>query len=139
MVGIYDIKNMEIPKDTKVTICTGGHFDAAHYIEGYKGKCSNIHGHRWEYKLYVTCKAHLDPLGMVADFSDVKTWLKKKVDLIFDHKIINEQVEFNPTAENLAIWIFNCLSESLNTSSYYVSKLEVYESPDSFACVEMVR
>ena len=25
-----------------------GEFDSAHFLSGYKGKCANIHGHRWE-------------------------------------------------------------------------------------------
>ena len=32
------------------------HFDAAHKLVGYKGKCSNVHGHRWKVEVFVTGK-----------------------------------------------------------------------------------
>ncbi|MBQ3205896.1 MAG: 6-carboxytetrahydropterin synthase [Peptococcaceae bacterium] len=59
-------------------------FDTAHYLSGYEGKCSNIHGHR--YRLVVefasdTLQESGQCRGMVADFSDVKKLLRSIADM----------------------------------------------------------
>ena len=70
-------------------------FDMAHYLSGYNGKCSNIHGHR--YRLIAKLAAeelHQDGQlrGMVDDFSNFKNELKAIGD-VFDHKLILEDNE----------------------------------------------
>lgn len=66
----------------------------------YESKCSNLHGHNWIVIVY--CKAEeLNEDGMVVDF----THLKKMVHDKLDHQYLNEIVDFNPTAENIAKWI----------------------------------
>lgn len=68
----------------------------------YESKCRNLHGHNWIITVY--CKSSLNNAhGMVEDFSNIK---KVVVDLL-DHKNLNEVVDFNPTAENLAQFICN--------------------------------
>ncbi len=50
-------------------------FDAAHFLKGYEGKCSNIHGHRWKVIVEVKgedLKQEGPKRGMVVDFSDLK-------------------------------------------------------------------
>lgn len=73
----------------------------AHHLNlNYKSKCSNLHGHNAEITIY--CRSEvLDENGMVVDFSKVKEIIYS----LLDHKYINEIVTFNPTAENLAMWI----------------------------------
>ncbi|MCD8151749.1 MAG: 6-carboxytetrahydropterin synthase, partial [Clostridiales bacterium] len=67
-------------------------FDAAHFLAGYQGKCSNIHGHRWRVVVQVGT-AELDRegqlRGMVADFGDLKRELKSLTDA-YDHTFIYE-------------------------------------------------
>lgn len=66
----------------------------------YESKCSNLHGHNWIVTVY--CEAEdLDENGMVCDF----TLIKKAISDKLDHKYLNEIVDFNPTAENMAKWI----------------------------------
>lgn len=66
----------------------------------YASKCTNIHGHNAIIVVY--CKAkELNADGMVADFTQIKKIIKD----LLDHKYVNNFVEFNPTAENLARWI----------------------------------
>ena len=70
-------------------------FDMAHYLSGYKGKCSNIHGHR--YRLIATFAAkelHQEGQlrGMVDDFTVVKQALKE-IEEAFDHKLVIEENE----------------------------------------------
>ncbi|KKL04030.1 hypothetical protein LCGC14_2620190, partial [marine sediment metagenome] len=47
------------------------HFDAAHYIKDYQGKCSREHGHRWIIELFLAGN-NLDNLNMLVDFGEVK-------------------------------------------------------------------
>ncbi|MCQ2104584.1 MAG: 6-carboxytetrahydropterin synthase QueD [Fibrobacter sp.] len=66
----------------------------------YDSKCTGIHGHNWI--ITVHCKSkELNAQGMVIDFSHVKKTIKDKL----DHKLLNDIVDFNPTAENMAKWI----------------------------------
>ena len=66
----------------------------------YESKCSNLHGHNWLVTIY--CRAQqLNPPGMVVDFTEIK----KSITSQLDHRNLNEVVDFNPTAENMARWI----------------------------------
>ena len=113
------------------------HFDAAHFLRGYKGKCANLHGHRWE--VVVTISGTLFAAdGILMDFSDLKRIMN---DIVPDHQCINTDVpefEFkNPTAENLSIYIYNQISMALdvpdNPNQLSLEKVTVYESPNASA------
>ncbi|MDR0296043.1 MAG: 6-carboxytetrahydropterin synthase QueD [Prevotellaceae bacterium] len=105
---------------TKKTI----EISASHSLKlNYESKCRHLHGHNWIITIY--CKAEeLDENGMVVDFSD----LKQQVELMLDHKNLNEVFDFNPTAENLARWIVD------NVHNCY--KAEVQESQENTAIYE---
>ena len=78
---------------------------AAHQLKlNYESKCQNLHGHNWKVKVWLRSEK-LDENGMVMDFTHIK---KKVVDTL-DHKNLNEIVDFNPTAENLAAYICELL------------------------------
>lgn len=66
----------------------------------YISKCSELHGHNWIVTVYCKSK-ELDKNGMVVDFSVIK----KKIQQKLDHKFLNDVVDFNPTAENIAKWV----------------------------------
>ena len=64
------------------TLKTEHSFDAAHFLYGYEGKCSNIHGHRWR----VVAEVSSDELettgqnrGMYVDFGDLKKDLNRRL------------------------------------------------------------
>ena len=89
----------------------------------YESKCQNIHGHNWIINIY--CKSEtLDKNGMVQDFTEIK----KKIHNKLDHKNLNEVLDFNPTAENIAKWI----TEQIETCY----KCSVQESEGNIATYE---
>lgn len=102
-----------------------GHFDAAHYLPNYKGKCSNVHGHRWEVEIKVTGEKKSN--GMIIDFVELKKALNEVLDEL-DHQLLNDILE-NPTAENLAEYIFEKLQTKINEGR--LISVEVFESPDA--------
>jgi len=114
-----------------------GHFDAAHFLRGYPGKCANIHGHRW--KAEITLQGEkLSQMGILIDFMDVKSMLKEVLE-IFDHKMINDVPPFddlNPTAENIARFIFEQMADKLGDqtgSGVRITKVTVWESDTASA------
>jgi len=83
------------------------HFSSAHQLKGYKGKCEALHGHNWKVEIEVGGKK-LDRVGLLIDFNEVKSILKKIVDEL-DHKMLNEIEAFseqNPSSEVIAKYIF---------------------------------
>ena len=74
---------------------------AAHSLTlSYPSKCSNLHGHNWIITVY--CRSHqLNADGMVVDFTHIKQVVQENL----DHKVLNDVLPFNPTAENIAYWI----------------------------------
>jgi 6-pyruvoyltetrahydropterin/6-carboxytetrahydropterin synthase len=76
------------------------HFSSAHRLENYDGACANLHGHDW--KVEVEIQNHTLVSDMVVDFKV----LKKLIDNL-DHCFINDKVDFNPTAENIAKYFYD--------------------------------
>jgi len=117
MPGIYEI----YVKD---------HFAAAHALRGYKGNCSNMHGHNWDVEAYIQC-TKLNKLGIGVDYRDVKEIVKDVLNKL-DHTNLNNVAEFesiNPTSENISKFLYNELSRRLNTEFTKVTKVMVFESP----------
>jgi 6-pyruvoyltetrahydropterin/6-carboxytetrahydropterin synthase len=110
------------------------HFDAAHFLRGYRGKCAALHGHRWEVEAIVLAES-LDESGMVCDFAKLKKALHKIVE-VFDHGCLNEIEPFdrlNPTAENMAGIIFERLNMVFHGKRLLIKKVRVWESPEAWA------
>jgi 6-pyruvoyltetrahydropterin/6-carboxytetrahydropterin synthase len=86
------------------------HFDAAHYLPEYKGKCEELHGHT--YTLDIVVEGEKNEEGMVLDFNKLEEIVKENVLEKLDHKNLNDLFE-NPTAENIASWIFEQLEDKI--------------------------
>jgi len=106
------------------------HFDAAHYLRGYKGKCEAMHGHR--YRVVVKVKAAgLDDIGLAYDFTDLKRHLDDILSR-FDHTCVNDVPPFdkiNPSSENIAAEIYKDLSGKLAGDPVSLTVVEVWETP----------
>lgn len=98
-------------------------FDAAHYLENYKGKCAETHGHRWILEAHIAVSNDKD---LTIDFGDIKNIIDN---ILPDHKFLNNEYNFNPTAENLAKYF----KRSLLNEGLRVEKVVLWESPTSAA------
>jgi len=131
------------------TLSVASHFDAAHRLNGYKGNCQRIHGHRWAVTVQVEGK-ELNSWGALIDFKEIKEYVKKFVKERYDHKLVLKQegkknAELkkvlpdewicwtlkNPTAEYLAEEIYNGLFPWFKYRKIKLSKIVVFETPDN--------
>lgn len=87
-------------------------FSASHVIEDlpFDHPCTRLHGHNFVVRLEMGAKV-LDATGFVIDYGAMDEF-KDYVDDYLDHHHLNDIVDFNPTAENMAKYIFEwCLEE----------------------------
>ncbi len=100
-------------------------FAAAHRLPRYDGPCFRMHGHN--YRFLIALEGEVDPQsGMVTDFGLVKQAVQERVLSKVDHQTLNDILE-NPTAENIARWIFEALAAPLPA----LVEVRLYEIPDS--------
>jgi 6-pyruvoyltetrahydropterin/6-carboxytetrahydropterin synthase len=114
-------------------------FDAAHHLHCYDGKCMNLHGHT--YKVIFGISGMVDDRGLMIDFGDIKDIWKNEIEIYLDHRYINETLPpMNTTAENIVVWIYEKMKESLSKEerlelykSARVEFIRLYETPTSYA------
>lgn len=114
------------------TISVEQHFDAAHYLCGYQGKCEALHGHRFGVVARLEA-AQLDDIGMAYDFTLLKQHLGEILGR-FDHTCLNDVSPFdeiNPSSENIAATIYQELRPKLAGAPVSIACIEVWESPQS--------
>jgi 6-pyruvoyltetrahydropterin/6-carboxytetrahydropterin synthase len=100
-------------------------FEAAHRLPRYQGPCFHLHGH--SYELHVTLELPVDPeTGMTLDFFVLEAEVKRRVLDRLDHRNINDTLE-NPTAENIAVWIW----DQLQPEFPQLTEIRLFETPDS--------
>ena len=121
--------------DFAYTISAQAHYDAAHFLNNYEGKCSRLHGHRYvvEAALQAT---ELDDSGIAFDFIDLKKALRGIADEL-DHENLNELPQFREvetSAENQAKYFFEELSRRLPTQmATGLLYARIWESPTQWA------
>ncbi|MBR4196578.1 MAG: 6-carboxytetrahydropterin synthase QueD [Synergistaceae bacterium] len=103
-------------------------FDAAHNLVNYHGKCERLHGHT--YKLRVVVEGTPDSEGMIIDFIELKAIVKEKILSRLDHSYINDIIT-QPSAENIAVWIWAELEESVRRENCSLYEIHVWETADS--------
>jgi 6-pyruvoyltetrahydropterin/6-carboxytetrahydropterin synthase len=129
----------------RVAVFRKEHFNAAHRLNNPNwtdeknlkvfGKCNNPKFHGHNYELIVKVTGEIDPdTGYVMDMKVLSDLIKEKVLNRFDHKNLNldtkEFSNLNPTAENIAIVIFNLLRSEINTSKDL--KIKLYETERNY-------
>jgi len=107
-------------------------WDAAHQLTlPYESKCNTLHGHTYVVEVEVT--GPVDKRGMVMDFANLKSLINVAS---FDHKYLNSLPDFagkNPTAENIVLYLKEVLESNWQPNWPKISRIRVYETPDSFA------
>lgn len=127
-------------------------FEAAHALEGYYGKCKDIHGHSYHLRVTVMGNVSLEAEkvedGMVMDFTDLKRIVNSKVIDLFDHKLVlkdnsrfvgieehNERVlyvPYQPTCENMLLDIVNRIKDEM-PEGIILHNAFLRETPRSYA------
>ncbi len=108
------------------------HFDAAHALRGYQGKCEATHGHRFRVVARFT-QRRLDEIGLACDFAILKKALNEVLQG-FDHTDLSHTPPFdaiNPSSENLASTIYDLLKKKGLPIRLF--SVEVWESPEAGA------
>jgi len=108
------------------------HFDAAHFLRGYRGKCEALHGHRFRVVVRVRASG-VDEVGLAYDFAELKRHLGDILSRL-DHTCLNDLAPFNkinPSSENIAATIYNELHAALVGTPVSLACVEVWESPQS--------
>lgn len=129
----------------KAKVSRRAHFNAAHRLyradwdfeknDAVFGKCNNPNYHGHNYELIVSVTGEIDSeTGFVIDVKVLKDLIKSEVEDLMDHKNLNEEVaEFktlNPTAENIAVVIWNKLRPHIKEKN--ALEVVLYETPRNF-------
>jgi len=117
------------------TVSVQAHYDSAHFLRNYKGKCERLHGHRYVVEVALQTD-RLNEAGIAFDFVDLKRHLRALADGL-DHQNLNDLPAFEDvetSAENQARYFFNelCgrLPEELAAGLLYA---RVWETPTQWA------
>ena len=114
------------------TLTTMVEFSSAHTLVGHSGPCKKMHGHNWKVEVEITGEK-LDKIGMVVDFKEIRKATNLVVDEL-DHEFLNNLEPFsedNPTAENIARYIFSKLSEEFSNKNVKVNSIKLWETDKS--------
>ncbi|CAM1356973.1 MULTISPECIES: 6-pyruvoyl trahydropterin synthase family protein [Tenacibaculum] len=129
----------------KVTVHRKAHFNAAHRLYNKEwsdeknveifGKCNNPNYHGHNYELIVSLSGEIDKeTGYVYDLGKLKELIKTEIEDVFDHKNLNldvkEFMNINPSAENIAVVIYNKLR--LKIENEFDLKITLYETPRNY-------
>ena len=109
-------------------------FSGAHYLKGYRGRCEKLHGHNWKVEARFEAES-LDNIGIAIDFKLLKAKLRAILGKL-DHTCLNRLGPFkrkNPSAENIARFLFEELRSSIGKKKVPVKSVSVWESDTSCA------
>lgn len=146
----------EDPVERDITVTLKHEWDMGHRLPEHDGKCRKLHGHRYVAEVDVTGKVQMfgASSGMVVDFSVIKKQLVDTVDKYWDHKTmlrmddpividcVDESqcaefgihtVPWTPTAENIALELFEWLENLNRGSNINITRVRIYETPNGWA------
>lgn len=106
-------------------------FSASHQLSGLAEghQCARLHGHNYVVELELSADlTELTPTGFVRDYGDLSVF-KKWLDGTLDHRHLNDLVDGNPTAENLAVWLHGHWSKEFPE----LTSVRVSETPKTWA------
>ena len=131
--------------DKRVAVFRHEHFNAAHRLynpawdqkrnEQVFGKCANPNYHGHNYELIIKVVGQPDPrTGYVIDLKELSDLVQEHILDKFDHKNLNLDTEefrsLNPTAENIAIVIYDLLRPHIDASKDI--RVTLYETPRNY-------
>jgi 6-pyruvoyltetrahydropterin/6-carboxytetrahydropterin synthase len=129
----------------RITVCRKAHFNATHRLhnpywddlknEKVFGKCNNENYHGHNYNLIVKVTGPIDPeTGYVIDLGVLSKVIKEHVEERYDHKNLyldmDDFRDLNPSAENIAIKIWNILKEKIDPK--FELAIELYETERNY-------
>lgn len=133
-------------------------FCAGHRVLNHESKCRNLHGHNYIVKAHAEAQGGLDKLGRVIDFSVIKEQLNSWIDSHWDHTTLlykeDEQLiavapafeatkqvficDWNPTAENMALYLLNEICPALfQNTGVQIVKIELWETENCHVVVKL--
>lgn len=104
-------------------------FASAHSLRGYPGDCAKLHGHNWKIEVQVSGDK-LNEIGMLVDFKEIKRHAKEVIAEL-DHTFLNDHSHFkekNPTAENIAEYLYQQIQQRIQSSTVRMHSLTVWEN-----------
>ncbi|MGI9190459.1 MAG: 6-pyruvoyl trahydropterin synthase family protein [Longimicrobiaceae bacterium] len=110
------------------------HYDAAHFLRSYRGKCEKLHGHRYVVEAALAFE-ELGEGGMAYDFGDAKRHLRAIAEQL-DHENLNELDAFREretSAENQARYVYDALKARLGAVADNLLWVRVWETPEQWA------
>jgi 6-pyruvoyltetrahydropterin/6-carboxytetrahydropterin synthase len=129
----------------RVTLSRKAHFNAAHRLyrkdwsmeknNAVFGKCNNVNFHGHNYNLIVGVTGDVDPeTGFVMDVKILADIILEEVEIPFDHKNLNLDVpefqDLNPTAENIAVVIWNKIRKKIKPE--FELEVQLFETDRNF-------
>jgi 6-pyruvoyltetrahydropterin/6-carboxytetrahydropterin synthase len=111
------------------------HYDSAHFLRHYQGKCERLHGHRYVVEMALATD-ELDKAGIAFDFVDIKRNLRELADYL-DHNNLNDLPPFDtlePSAENQAKYFYDEMKRRLPPRmAEAIVYARVWETPTQWA------
>ncbi len=107
-------------------------FGSAHSLRDYPGDCARLHGHNWKVEVEVLSRS-LNELGIAIDFKRIKQ-VARDICGELDHRYLNEIPPFdkiNPTAENIAAYLYGRIGEKINSESVQVAAITLWETDNA--------
>ncbi|MDH6307200.1 6-pyruvoyltetrahydropterin/6-carboxytetrahydropterin synthase [Dysgonomonas sp. PFB1-18] len=108
-------------------------FSASHILEGLPQEhpCSRLHGHNYVVTVHLRSE-HLNEVGFIKDYRELDN-VKRYIDEKLDHRHLNDVLPLNPTAENMAKYLYDVFKKDIPE----LYAVEVSETPKTSAIYEV--